>query len=156
MIRGIVFHWTAGRYHQIFNSYHYNITFDPQTKTAKVEKTCKSDSDLKSHTWGRNSGRIGIALCCALNATTNNLGAFPPTKQQIEVACAFAGGLAAKYNLPAEAIKTHAEWATIDGYGVGSGDPQTRWDLWVPRWEGRAKNLSEVMRDKTLWYKSRR
>ena len=26
---------------------------------------------------------------------------------------------------------THAEAANIDGYGLGSGDPETRWDLWV-------------------------
>lgn len=30
-----------------------------------------------------------------------------------------------------EHIMTHAEAADIDGYGYGSGDPETRWDLLV-------------------------
>ena len=27
-------------------------------------------------------------------------------------------------------VLTHQEIATIDDYGPGSGDPETRWDLW--------------------------
>ena len=31
------------------------------------------------------------------------------------------------------AVMTHAEAALVDGYGAGSGDSDTRWDLyWVP------------------------
>jgi len=152
-IVGIVFHWSAGRYDQVFNDYHYNVTFDPENKCAKVVKSCKHDSDKKAHTWRRNEGRIGIALCCAYNATSENLGSFPPTDEQIEKACALAGSLAHTYSIKSDEIKSHAEWASIDGYGPGSGDPETRWDLWVTNWKNKGKNLSNVMRDKTLWYK---
>ena len=151
----ITFHWSAGRWNQIFFAYHYNIVYDPTTDIAKVIKTCASDKDIKSHTWRRNTRNLGIVLCCALDATPGNLGKYPPTAKQIEVACAFAGKKAFEANVPADRIKTHAEWAAIDGYGFGSGDPETRWDLWVPRWNAGKKNLSELMRDKTLWYKSR-
>jgi len=148
---GIVFHWSAGRYDQVFNDYHYNITYNPKTKQAKIVKTCESDDELKAHTWHKNTGRIGIALACCYNATSENLGNYPPVEAQIEMACALAGQLIKKYNLPPEEIKSHAEWATLDGYGPGSDDPETRWDLWIPNWKN-GKNLSQVMRDKSLWY----
>lgn len=152
-IRGIVFHWTAGRYNQTFNDYHYNITYDPAKGKAKVVKTCTYDTDKKSHTWSRNSDRIGITLCCAYNATPSNLGNYPPTDAQIETTCALAGKLAHTYGIRENEIKTHAEWAFIDDYGLGSGDTETRWDLWIPDWKHYKKNLSSVMRDKTLFYK---
>lgn len=151
-IVGIVYHWCASRYNQTFSDYHYCIQYNPKTQKANVVKTCESDDELKAHTWQRNTGRIGIALCCAYNATTNDLGDYPPTPQQIEVAAALGGDLIKQYNIPATEVKTHAEWAIIDGYGPYSGDPETRWDLWVDNWQGKGKNLSAVIRDKALWY----
>jgi len=152
-INGIVFHWTAGRYDQVFDDYHYNITYNPKTKKAEVVKTCEDDSETKAHTWHRNPGRIGISLCSAFEATTENMGEFPPVDVQIETACALAGKLAHIYSIKKEEIKTHAEWALVDGYGPHSGDPETRWDLWLPNWKNTGKNLSYFMKDKTLWYK---
>ncbi|MCE1245618.1 MAG: N-acetylmuramoyl-L-alanine amidase [Firmicutes bacterium] len=152
-IKGIVFHWTAGRYDQTFSDYHYNVTFEPQSGRANIVKTCSSDDDKKHHTWNRNNERIGISLCCAYQATSANLGNYPPTDAQIEAAAALAGKLAHIYSIKEDEIKTHAEWAFVDGYGPGSGDPETRWDLWIPNWKGKGKNLSQVIRDKSLWYK---
>jgi hypothetical protein len=151
-IIGVVLHWSASRYDQIWSDYHYCVTFNQKTLKASIVKTCKSDEDVLPHTWHRNTGRIGVSLSCCYGATPNNLGSFPPTPQQIELACSFVGKLINKYKIPKEEIKTHAEWAIIDGYGVGSLDPETRWDLWIPNWRGKGKNLSEVMRDKSLWY----
>lgn len=150
-IIGVVFHWSAGRYDQVFNDYHYNITYNPKTKQAKIIKTCESDDELKAHTWHKNTGRIGIALACCYNATSENIGSYPPTEAQIEMACALAGRLIKEHGIKEDEVKSHAEWATIDGYGPGSGDPETRWDLWIPNWKN-GKNLSVVMRDKALWY----
>ena len=91
-IHHLYLHWTAGRYHQYFDDYHLNVDEDGQ-----VYRTCDSLTQRKAHTYKRNSGSVGIALCCALdaswNATLPNFG---------------------------------------DGYGPGSDDPETRWDLfWV-------------------------
>ncbi len=30
--------------------------------------TCKTFTEVKEHTWNRNTGSIGIALCCASEA----------------------------------------------------------------------------------------
>jgi hypothetical protein len=149
-ITGIVFHWSEGTYDQIFNNYHYNITY--ARDRACVVKTCCSDFEPKDHIWHRNNGRIGISLCCASGATPENPGDFPPVEAQIETACALAGKLAHIYSIKKDEINTHAVWAFIDGYGIHSRDKESRWDLWVPSWEN-GKNLTQVMKDKTLWYK---
>ena len=46
----------------------------------------------------------------------------------VAVLCAGLG-----LSLDSEAVMTHAEAACADGYGAGSSDSETRWDLyWVP------------------------
>lgn len=60
-IAQIYLHWTAGRYGQVYDDYHLNIDAD-----GTIYCTCSSLTEQKSHTWKRNSGSIGIALCCGL------------------------------------------------------------------------------------------
>ena len=62
-ISQIYLHWTAGRYGQLYNDYHFNIDAD-----GSIYQTCTQLTELKSHTWHRNTGAIGIALCCACGA----------------------------------------------------------------------------------------
>ena len=54
----IYLHWTAGRYDTAFPDYHINITGDGRIL---IPSTCFSKT--LSHTWRRNTGSIGIALC---------------------------------------------------------------------------------------------
>ena len=133
-IKHIYLHWTAGRYNQFFDDYHLNIDGD-----GKVYRTCTSLDERKAHTYQRNSGAIGISLCCALDASWQgqkpDLGSCPPTTMQLiamaKVVAVLCAGLGIA--IDADAVMTHAEAALVDGYGVGSGDSETRWDLyWVP------------------------
>ena len=62
-ITRIYLHWTAGHYGQVFDDYHLNIDRD-----GTVYVTCDDFGERKSHTWQRNSGTIGIALCCGYGA----------------------------------------------------------------------------------------
>jgi len=154
-IKGIVFHWSAGKYDQVFEDYHYCITYNPTTKKAKIVQMCESDDEIKAHTWHRNKGRIGISLSCAYNATTGNLGQYPPTDAQIEMACALAGRLIKKHGIKPEddEVNTHADWADYDNYGPTRNENGCeRWDLWVPNWKNYKKNLGDVMKDKSWWY----
>ena len=85
-ITQLYLHWTAGRYGQVYDDYHLNIDAD-----GSVYQTCTQLTELKSHTWHRNTGAIGIALCCACGALPHNgrdteFGKFPPTPQQIDAA----------------------------------------------------------------------
>ena len=133
-ISHIYLHWTAGRYNQFFDDYHLNIDGE-----GKVFRTCSSLDQLKAHTYQRNSGSIGITLCCALGASWQgqkpDLGSCPPKTMQLIALAKVIAVLCAGLGLEVDstAVMTHAEAALVDGYGAGSGDSDTRWDLyWVP------------------------
>lgn len=141
-------HWTAGHYGQFFSDYHINIDAD-----GSIYISTNDFAEVKSHTYRRNTGAVGIALACAYNATTRNLGLEPPTGQQIEVAAQVVAVLAAALDLTIDRqrVMTHAEAADDDNYG-----PLTtceRWDLWY--FEGVAKGEGgNVIRGKANWYKN--
>ena len=157
-ISQIYLHWTAGRYGQLYDDYHFNIDADGSS----VYQTCTQLTELKSHTWQRNTGAIGIALCCACGALPHNgrdtdFGKFPPTPRQIDAAGKLVAKLAQGLNIPIDRrnILTHCEAALIDGYGPYSGDAETRWDLWYLRdspGDGAMKPGGQVIRGKALWY----
>ena len=138
-IKHIYLHWTAGRYDQFFDDYHLNIDGD-----GKVYHTCASLDERKAHTYQRNSGSIGITLCCALDASCQgpepDLGSCPPTTLQLVALAKVVAVLCVGLGLALDegAVMTHAEAALVDGYGAGSGDSETRWDLyWVLNGEGK-------------------
>ena len=133
-IKHIYLHWTAGRYDQFFDDYHLNIDGE-----GKVYRTCSSLDELKAHTYRRNTGAIGITLCCALDASWQgevpDLGSYPPTTLQLVALAKVVAVLCVGLGLALDdsAVMTHAEAALVDGYGAGSGDSETRWDLaYVP------------------------
>ena len=75
----VVLHWTAGKYYSYFDSYHINIDKDGDSHI-----TQRDFAKSIPHNYMKNSASIGITLCCAYNATTYNLGDYPPTEEQIE------------------------------------------------------------------------
>lgn len=69
-IKMIYLHWTAGQHitnHIERADYHICILGD-----GRIEIECDDLTELRTHTWHRNTGAIGIALCCGLGATANN------------------------------------------------------------------------------------
>ncbi len=125
-VRGIFLHWTAGRHGQQFPDYHFLVDAD-----GSVYQNNDSPPGARlEHTWHRNTGTIGIAAMAMLGATETNYGPQAFTREQLEAMCALAANLARKYGIALLNIMTHAEAAAQDGYGPGSGDPQTRWDWW--------------------------
>jgi N-acetyl-anhydromuramyl-L-alanine amidase AmpD len=138
-------HWSAGHYGQPHGSYHYNIDQDGTVYTG-----VESLTERLPHTWEQNSGSVGVSMLCCAFASPDDLGDparveqygeeylndneipyEPPTDAQIEAMAQVVAVLCQELAVPMEYVKTHAEQALIDGYGPGSGDPQTRWDLWV-------------------------
>lgn len=146
-------HWTAGRYGEIYDDYHISIDGDGRVYLPDENLLIK-----RNHTWKRNSGAIGIALCACYGASANNgydadFGEYPVTQAQIE-AMSYIVALFAKYGgIPVECALTHCEAAFFDGYGPGSGDPETRWDLWyLPDYDGVMRGGGDVIRGKARWY----
>ena len=156
-ISQIYLHWTAGRYGQLYDDYHFNIDAD-----GSVYQTCTQLTQLKNHTWHRNTGALGIALCCAHGALPHNgkdaeFGKYPPTPKQIDAAGKLVAQLAQGLAIPIDRwnVLTHCEAALIDGYGPYSGDAETRWDLWYLRdspGDGLMKPGGQIIRGKALWY----
>lgn len=156
-ISRLYLHWTAGHYDDVYDDYHLNIGPGGQ-----MYLTCKDLTEVKEHTWHRNTGSIGIALCCGAGALANNgwdtdFGSEPPTVLQIETLAksiavlTFCLGLEINFMT----VTTHCEAALFDGYGPHSSDPQLRWDLWylpdLPL-DGAMQPGGCVIRGKALWY----
>lgn len=153
----VYLHWTAGWYEQAFDSYHINIFGD-----GRVFSSTDDFAEIKSHTWKRNSRAIGISLCCCVGATLGgdgvpDFGECPPTLEQLEACGKIMAILSEELELPMNYnnFKTHAEIAEVDYYGVGSGDPETRWDLYLLYDLGsddKLKSGGDVLRGKANWY----
>lgn len=125
-------HWTAGWYGQTYTDYHICIDQD-----GKLYLMCDTFEERKAHTWHRNSHAVGIALMCCADANARSgyncsFGSAPPTLAQIDTLAQVTAVLARGLGLPLDAshFLTHCEAAIEDDYGPGSGDTDTRWDLW--------------------------
>lgn len=125
-------HWSAGRYGQAYEDYHICIDAD-----GKLYLMCDTFEERKAHTWRRNGNAIAISLLCCFDAQAKrgyncDFGSNPPTLAQVDTLAQVTAVLARGLGLPLDAstFMTHCEAAIVDGYGPGSGDPETRWDLW--------------------------
>lgn len=156
-INRLYLHWTAGHYGDVYDDYHINIGRD-----GEMFLTCNDFTEVKEHTWHRNTGSIGIALCCAVGANAacgrnTDFGNEPPTSLQIEMLARVVAVLTACLGLKISlmTVTTHCEAALFDGYGPHSGDPYLRWDLWylpdLPL-SDELKPGGSVIRGKALWY----
>lgn len=121
----IYLHWTAGKYNTTFPDYHINITGD-----GSIYISTTDFSEIKNHTWKRNSGSIGIALCCAYGASSASLGAYPPTKKQIEVMAQVIDVVATGWWLTIDKnhVMTHGEAANNEDGGIGTHNPYAWWN----------------------------
>ena len=124
---------------------------------------------LRAATYLRNSGSVSIALLGCVDATTEDLGAEPPTAAQIEAmamaAAALADGL--WLTIDKERVLTHGEAAdNEDGVRVHAPyGPRTtceRWDLeylgtaespaFTP-WAEDGTRGGDALRGKAEWYR---
>lgn len=161
----VYLHWSAGHYDQTFSDYHVNITGD-----GTIYVSTDDLSEVLAHTYHRNSGAVGIALCCAVGATTDDLGSEPPTEAQIEsmakAIVAVCEGL--WLTIDKDHVMTHGEAADNED-GLAPHDPYgpkstvERWDLeylgtnespsYNP-WATDGSRGGDVLRGKALWYKN--
>ena len=81
---------------------------------------------------GRNSHAVSASIAAMDDASPSAFGAAPIDAASVELLCASAAALCARYGIDAraaEACYTHAEAALWDGY-FGTGDDE-RWDMAV-------------------------
>ena len=128
----VYLHWTAGHYGQFFADYHVQIDADGAIYVIGAGAL----DEVLAATYLRNSGSVSIALLAACGATTDDLGAEPPTAAQIEsmamAVTALADGL--WLTIDRERVMTHGEAADNED-GVRAHAPYgprttcERWDL---------------------------
>lgn len=158
-------HWTAGKYFTQFNDYHINIDGE-----GNIYVSTDDLSEVLAHTWKRNTGAIGITLDCAYEATTEDLGDYPPTEIQIEKMAQVVAVLAQALDIPIDIqhVMTHGEAADCeDGryihelYGPKNGCE--RWDIQYLGTEESPEYTTDydnpctggnVIRGKAVWYKN--
>lgn len=161
----IYLHWSAGRYNSKFEDYHVNIDGD-----GRIFLSVEDLSEVLAHTWKRNTGSVGVSLCCAYGATSSDLGDYAPTAAQIEtmsrVGCVLADAL--DLTIDKKRILTHGEAAdNEDGIWCheeyGPKSTCERWDLEYlgtdesPRfnpWATDGSRGGDVLRGKMAWYRS--
>lgn len=130
----VILHWTAGHYGQYFpDDYHVQIDED-----GEIYLSTPNLAEVLAHTWHLNRGTVGISLCCACFATTEDLGDEPPTDAQIETMAQVIAVLCANLWLTCDdpkIVMTHGEagddsdlYDDCDLYGPQS-DALERWDL---------------------------
>lgn len=161
----IYLHWSAGRYNSKFEDYHVNIDGN-----GNIFLSIDDLSEVLAHTYRRNTGSVGVSLCCAYGATSSDLGDYAPTAEQIEtmsrVGCVLADAL--DLTIDKKRILTHGEAAdNEDGIWCheeyGPKSTCERWDLEYlgtdesPRfnpWATDGSRGGDVLRGKMAWYRS--
>lgn len=155
-------HWSAGRYGQFFNEYPIEIDFD-----GSIYLNEEDLSIVGQHTYHRNSGSIGIGLSCAYNATSNDLGDYPPTEKQIESLCRANAVILQTLSLPCDIkhLMTHGE-AGDNEDGIEASEqygPKTTSERWDMEYLGIDESPAfdpyndeqrggTIIRGKTAWY----
>ena len=171
----IYLHWSAGKYDSVFSDYHINILGD-----GRIWVSTTNFADVLNHTYKRNTGSIGVTLCAAYGATTNNLGAYAPTARQIEVMSQVVCVLADALDLTIDKLRvmTHGEAADnedginpgyeYNGCEDGMYGPKhdcERWDLEFlgtsesPKynpWATDGSRGGDVLRGKANWYRGQK
>lgn len=89
LIFAIVLHHTAGTYKAIYDHYHFCITWDGFKARAIQTRSLR---ERGSHTWKRNTGRIGISLCGAFTG-------YPIRKEQLEVMAKLIAELCIRFRI---------------------------------------------------------
>jgi hypothetical protein len=150
----IYLHWTAGWYDQVFGEYTFSIDGN-----GNIYVSTDDLSEVGDHTYRRNSGSIGIALCCCANATSNDLGEAPPTDAQIEAMSILVAVLAKALDLSIDLqrVMTHGEAAdNLDGIychaPYGPDSTCERWDLAILKNCDEWKSGGDTLRGKANWY----
>lgn len=154
-INKIYLHWTAGYYHNFYEEYHLNIDND-----GEVMSTTDDLAEVKAHTYMRNTGAIGISMCCCADAVayadgTVDFGDVPPTDMQIDGMAKAVAILCEELGLEInkDTVMTHAEAADLDDYGPAT--TCERWDLWklpnIPG-DGEIQPGGDVVRGKAIWW----
>jgi hypothetical protein len=124
----IYLHWNVAGYDNPVGPYHAVFLGDGRkVQNHPYDKTTP-------HTHRRNNNAIGLAVAAMGGTTDTYKWVNPPTITQLNAMANEVANIAKSMNWTKSDINktnvmTHAEAAFLDGYGYGSGDSRTKWDM---------------------------
>lgn len=144
----ITIHWTAGSGLQTFPEYHFCIQAD-----GEVVHTLPI-AEKGAHTWRRNSGNVGMSMCCCPPS-------HPPTPVQIEHTAKLVAEVCHRFGIPVQGKYVGPSYKQVDGelVTIGTADHPTvtdhahyaRADGYYPdRWD--IERYLEPILAKARWY----
>ena len=150
----VFLHWAGSGYTGASPSYHATVQGD-----GSIVKTGDYNTFGRAHTHGRNSEGVGLSLAAMGGPGVNehNFGKYPVKDVQYEnmakltAKILYGWGQGPSYVTP-QNVMTHAEAGRQDGYGPGSGDPETRWDMWHLKQGGTPWSGGPELRSKVRGY----
>jgi N-acetylmuramoyl-L-alanine amidase CwlA len=150
MYKNIILHWTAGGY--MPNSvdkeyYHYMVDDKGNVYNGKFtpeDNLNCNDGKYAQHCGGGNTGRIGLAICCRKDITTQ------PTRVQVEAMCNLAAQLCKKYGLKPYQCITHAEFGKDNPKTSSAGKIDINYLPYIGL-KG-VKEVGDYLRNKIKWY----
>ena len=166
-----VLHWTAGSYTATYGDYHVNILGDGNLVITERDFTV-----TLPHTYMKNTGAIGLSMCCCAGATDKNKGKCPPKPVQIEVMAQLIAVASEALGLPIDKqhFPSHGEAADNEDYVVcypeytgypnnayGPKSTFERWDL-LTLWTDESPYADPydesirgetILRGKGAWYR---
>ena len=152
----LTMHWQVGTLTQCAEDYNFEtflngnewdakITQDPRHNAITLSAASPNGS-YAAHTLDHNSNNIGCAVSGMFGATPSDFGQYAIQQHELDLYLVMCGGICVKYNidpLDSDYVKTHAEYAIIDGY---FGE---RWDF--ARLNGSNDPLSVEEANKTAY-----
>lgn len=139
-MKRIILHWTAGGYKaSSLDRAHYHILIEDDGNLVKGTHSIKdnvstADNIYAAHTLGRNTGSIGVSVCCMLDAREKpfNSGSFPMTKRQWETMAQVTAELCQFYDIEVtpQTVLGHGEVQDLIG-----PDQRGKWDPVVLPWD---------------------
>lgn len=144
-------HWTAGSYNTLHKDYHFLI----DQQYVYVSETI--NSRFHYHCYKANSGNFGIGICGMAGATTEYMGKYPITQNQIEATAKIVSILIKKFNIE---FYDHAYFAELNGYANQRWDCQYKYKtddamLGLIASSEVGKSIFEVVNQKAKWYLNR-
>lgn len=118
-MRAIVAHWSAGGHKAgSADTEHYHIMVQGDGSLVRgdhsiADNVNTGDDDYAAHTRGFNTGVIGVAMCCMLDAIESpfKAGPYPMTRVQFDVHAQVTAELCKTYGIPVtnKTTLSHAE-----------------------------------------------
>lgn len=133
----VVTHWTAGAYAcSSLDKSHYHFLIDGDGEVhngyySPKDNEDTSDGRYAAHTWGLNTGSVGVAVCCMAGASRASAGHYPMRRIQWDTMVNVVAQIARHYRLAVNERTVLGHFEVTDTYGI---DQEGKWDPGMWPW----------------------